>query len=290
MAVLLPIEMWVRVRANGYPDSYARFWAVDYWRVGTLNGVLFPSWEHLWFVAYLWTYTMLLGVALLVAGRRLMAWSEAMETWLLADRRLLWAPAAVLAAAKLGLLFILPEQQGLLTDWAGHAEYVPLLLFGFIAAGGDRIWQGIERVAVPAFAVAVLAGATVVAIEVAYPGDAVPSHGLMALDRAGRITMGWSMVLLLFHLARTRLDHDHRWRAPLARAVFPAYLIHHPVIVLVAWLTLPLHLSNTAAFALLVLATGAACWAVWQIGERIGGVGALIGLSPARSTVAPATA
>ena len=62
----------------------------------------------------------------------------------------------------------------------------------------------------------------------------------MALDRAARIAMAWSMILVLFQLAERHLNRDHRWRATLAEAVFPLYIAHHPAIVVLAWFTLPL--------------------------------------------------
>lgn len=51
MTVLVPPEMWVRVREHGYPLGLGHFWAADNWRAGLFYDVAFPSWEHLWFVA-----------------------------------------------------------------------------------------------------------------------------------------------------------------------------------------------------------------------------------------------
>lgn len=118
MVVLIPIEMWVRVREAGYPLGYPAFWLRDYWRVTPLYGVDFPSWQHLWFVAYLWAYTMLLGAIL----RRGSGAGPRIAAWFGEGRRLLWVPAATLIVAKLALLFVVPERHGLLTDWAGHAN------------------------------------------------------------------------------------------------------------------------------------------------------------------------
>mgnify|MGYP003339104392 CR=1 FL=1 len=63
LIALLPPEMWVRAREAGYAGSLARFWLVDGWNPTPAGRMGFPAWEHLWFVVYLWTYTMLLAVA-----------------------------------------------------------------------------------------------------------------------------------------------------------------------------------------------------------------------------------
>ena len=279
MAVLVPIEMWVRVRSGGYPFGYLHFWLADYWRTGTFAGVAFPSWEHLWFVAYLWLYTMLLGVALAIAGARTDRWTARAAEWLAEGHRLFAAPLLVLATLKLALLFVVPERQGVFSDWAGHAEYLPIFLLGFLIGGTEALWTAIARGARPAFALAVVAGAVVAAVEVAYPGTAIPPHATMALDRAARVAMAWSMIVLLFHVAQTLLDRDHRWRGSLVQAVFPAYLIHHPAIVLAALWVLPLDLSAPAAFAGILGVTVFACWAAVALGRRIGWLGTLIGLA-----------
>lgn len=275
MAVLVPIEMWVRVRAGGYPAGYLHFWAHDYWRSGRFFGIEFPSWEHMWFVAYLWAYTLVLAGVLSLKRS-----AVPLVAWIGAGPRLLWTPIAALATAKLSLMFVVPERQGLLSDWGGHVEYGAMLAFGFLVARHPVLWHAIHRAARPAMAIAAVAGAIVVAVELSYPGEHVPPHATMALDRIARIAMAWSMTLLLFDLAERLLNRDHRWRGPLARGVFPAYILHHPAIVLTAWWTLPLGLPAAGEFALLVAACGAVCLGGYWLGSRIGWLGAAIGLPP----------
>jgi hypothetical protein len=280
MAAIVPIEMWVRVMETGYPHGYLFFWTHDYWRVGSFWGRQFPSWEHLWFVAYLWVYTMLVLGALTLGGPALTRRVERMIKWLARDYRLLWAPACVLIVFKLSLLFVVPEQQGLTTDWSGHAQFLPMFLFGFVLAGAPSLWPALARVAKPALIVAAVSGAVAVAVEMQFPGAEVPSHEVMALDRAARLAMGWSVTIALFHLANRWLNRDHRWRRTIGEAVFPFYIVHHPAIVLIAWYTLPLELPPLAEFAVLLAGTIGACAIVYLAGRELRWVRPLIGLGP----------
>jgi glucan biosynthesis protein C len=280
MATFVPLEMWVRVMENGYPHGYLHFWALDYWRAGDFWGREFPSWEHLWFVAYLAAYTLLLAGALALGRQPVLRAIDAGAGWLGEGHRLFWTPVALLAAARLALLFVAPERQGLLRDWGGHSQYVPIFLFGFALAGAPQLWPAIARNWKAGAALALLAGAVVVAVELAFPGTRVPSHEIMALDRAARTAMAWGMILALFHVAEAWWNRDHPWRKPLAEAVFPFYIVHHPAIVLIAWYSLPLHLSAPADFALLLGGTSAVCAATYLIGRRVGWLRPLIGLNP----------
>lgn len=273
MLTIVPIEMWVRVSEHGYVGPFVPFWEHDYWRSGTYFAVAFPSWEHLWFIVYLWAYTMVAG-AVVATGVGVKRWIP----WASDGIRLLLYPAAALGVMKVGMMFLITEQRGLLTDWVGHAEFVPLFAFGYILAGNPTLWPALHRVTKLALALAAAAGAIVVTGEFLFPGDTVPPHELMMLDRYARAGMAWWMTIALFALADRYLDRDHRLRRPLARAVFPAYILHHPVIVLTAWLTLPLGMSHPAEFALLLAAAVSVCALGYLLGERVPLVGELIGV------------
>jgi glucan biosynthesis protein C len=288
MAAIVPLEMWVRVIEKGYTRGYLHFWTTDYWRWGDFHGLEFPSWEHLWFVAYLAAYTLVLAGALAWSRGRLDAWFGRAAEWLTAGYRLLWMPIVALGAVRLALLFVVPERQGLIRDWSGHAQFLPVFLFGFVLAGAPQLWAAIRRAWKPALAVAMLAGIPVAVIETSYPGSAIPPHATMALDRACRVAMAWAMVVALFHIADTWWNRDHRWRRTLAEAVFPFYIVHHPAIVLIAWYTLPLGLDPVAEFALLLAGTGAVCLSTYLVGRRIGWLRPLIGLASKPRAVAPA--
>ncbi|WP_423601658.1 acyltransferase family protein [Sphingomonas sp. MS122] len=287
MAFLVPVEMWVRVMEKGYPHGYLHFWLSDYWRSGEFWGREFPSWEHLWFVAYLWTYTAILAAALAIGRARIEAGAAWLVGWLSKGWRILWFPIAGLAAAKLALLFVVPEDHGLLRDWAGHAQYLPMFLFGFVLAGLPQLWAPLERRWRAALAIAALSGAVVVVVELVFPGEAIPPRWVMAGERAAQVAMAWSMTIALFVLADRFWNRDHRWRKSIAEAVFPFYLIHQPAIVLITWYSLPLKLDAWVEFAMLLAGTGAICAAFYLVGREIGWLRPLIGLGPRPARALP---
>ncbi|MGJ3628927.1 hypothetical protein AB5I41_22470 [Sphingomonas sp. MMS24-JH45] len=214
---------------------------------GGISGV-----EHLWFVVYLWAYSMLLALA-----PPPMRWQAGLER-LLADGRLLWLPIAGLAGARVVLMFLVPERHELLRDWRampstlrcscsasrlrGHPNYGPRSI-----ATREGRCRSLRR------------RALIVAVELAYPGTRVPPHGIAAAERGAQVAMAWATIVLLLAVADRRWRRDHRWRAVLAAAVFPAYLVHHPVIVVVAWCLRPSGIGAGVAFAILLATTVAAC-------------------------------
>jgi hypothetical protein len=284
MVAIVPVELWVRVREAGYPGSLWQFWIGDAWRVGRVRGVELPSWEHLWFVGFLWVYTMLLAAVLAIGGARVAAAMDRAAAWAGQGARLLWAPMAALVGMRLALLFTVPDRMGLLRDWAGHSHYLTLFGFGFLLAQRPDLWRAVHRHGRAAAAVALLCGVTVVAVELRYPGDMVPPHLPMAIDRAARSAMAWTMVLLLFHLADRFLDRDFAGRRTLGRAVFPAYIVHHPAIVVAVWATLPLALGPVATAAIVLATTLATCALAYALARAVPWLGMALGVArPGRS-------
>ncbi|WP_182466773.1 acyltransferase family protein [Sphingomonas gilva] len=285
MVALLPLEVWIRAVQGGYQQGLAAFWLRDYWRWGTYWGVEMPSWEHLWFVAYLWFYTMVLG-ALLALGLlpRLQRWFDDLT----AGIGLLWLPIAGLVLAKLAVTFVLPEHGGVLTDWNAHATNFPLFVLGFLIAGGRHAWGDIARLWRQAALAACVCAAIVVHTDLTWSASEMPSHFWTALDRAARMAMAWSMIVLLFHAANTRFNRDHPWRATLAEAVFPAYIVHQVAIVAIAWWMRPA--GGTAwlgEYALILGGTLATCAAFYLVGSRIAPLRPLIGLAARKATAKP---
>ena len=132
IAVLVPPQIWAElVSKYGYAGSYLHFWTHDWLSFRAIGGVVpSPAWNHLWFVGYLWVYTMAIALMLALGGR----WGPAGQR--LFDRVFGGWGGVILPVAWLLLVDIRffpgqSETHGLLDDWLAHAIYFPALLFGF---------------------------------------------------------------------------------------------------------------------------------------------------------------
>lgn len=283
MLFLVAPQTWIGlVQNHGYQAGLVHFWTTEWWRFHALDGVFLPDTEHLWFIAYLWTYTMLLGAAIIVTP---VSWKDAigrLTQWLGTGQRLLWLPLLPLLVIRIALLFTVPETHGLLHDWVSDLLYIPAFLFGFALFKTPALWSAIARCWAPALAIAVASCAILLAIEVRLPDGVVHRpHAVQAFQRDAGMVMTWSMILLLLGAADRWLNRDHPLRGTLSEAVFPFYLVHQTIIVVVGWWIRDSALGPAAMFAVLIVATGAGCWLFYDVGRRIPPLRPLIGLSPA---------
>ena len=280
VAAVVPPQSWVRLRTtHDYPEGYLHFWESDYFRFGALDGLYLPSTEHLWFVGYIWSYSMLLCLFLALAGReRMTAWAA----WLAPGWRLLWAPLLVLLGLRFGLSPLLHGSRGMLGDWPEHVAYFPIFLFGFALATTDALWASAARVRHVAAGLAVAGLAVIFAVEINFPGDTLPPQRPWIALNAAKLAMIWGMLLVMLHAAQRWLNRDHPWRATLCEAVFPVYILHQTAIVLIAWWLVPRGFGAAGEAALLLGGTLLSCGLFYLLGSRSGPLRPLIGLKARR--------
>ena len=284
MAVIVPPQPWVElVVKHGYAAGYGWFWLHDYFDFGRVAGLDLPTWNHLWFIAYLWVYTVLLIllVAIVPKGRSQAAfdrvfggigvllwpllWAAAVHTW--------WFPLAA-------------ETHALVGDWVAHAMYGPAFLFGFGLAGSQRAMAAIRRWWMVAAAVGAIGFAGVLAVELNWRNSPVPRWVYRPYGAVHALQQ-WSTIVALIGIAERWWNVDRPIRGVLTEAVFPFYLVHQTVIVAVAYWLLPFRLPAWAEFAILVAATTAGCLAFYLAGREIGPLRPLIGLRPRTRRPAP---
>ncbi|NML59643.1 hypothetical protein HHL21_00755 [Massilia sp. RP-1-19] len=94
-----------------------------------------PTWNHLWFVAYLWVYTLVFAAIAHVSGARVSIWSDSLARWL-TGWRIIVLPVAVLAIARLVLQPRFETTHALIDDWFNHAHYFVLFALGTRRAAG----------------------------------------------------------------------------------------------------------------------------------------------------------
>jgi hypothetical protein len=87
IVLVVPPQPWIELSVkHGYSHGFLHFWLNDYFRFGTLAGLVLPTWQHLWFVAYLWVYTAVLaGVLALVPQRAQTAMDRGLAAAILVD-------------------------------------------------------------------------------------------------------------------------------------------------------------------------------------------------------------
>lgn len=278
---------------GGYHDGYLAFWARYLANDGTFcddDGCLdLPTWNHLWFVAYLWVYTVVLWLTARLmpnACRRTGEWLAArLSGWGV----LLW-PVLLLAVVRIALVERFESTHALVDDWYNHAQYFSVFLLGFLMARATGFWEALQRFRWASLALAVVSyGFVVWYFYGSGYGDAnPPPYAFRQFQRTVWALNQWCSIAAIFGFAYRFRDADSRALRYLVPAVFPVYILHQSVIVVAAYNMRPLGIPSLPEGLLLVLLTFTACFGGYEIVRRVRWLRPLFGLRTGSRSIAKA--
>ena len=140
------------------------------------------------------------------------------------------------------------------------------------------LFESVARCWPAAAALAVAAYGYIVWAMWSAPDEGPAPAGIVTIFMVVRLVQGWATIVALIGIADRFANRDHPRRAMLAEAVFPFYIVHQTIIVVVGWWLLQGQVAALPAFLILVAATVVGCWAFYLGGRRIGWLRPLIGL------------
>jgi hypothetical protein len=290
--LIVPPQSWAEVtEAVGYSGGYLHFmhlYTEGYGGFCREDCLRLPTWNHLWFVAYLWCYTMVAALAWWAIPRARIARGSAFLARCLRGPWLIVLPVAWLAAVRIALVARFPDTHALVDDWFQHANYFSVFALGLLLARETAVWEEIRRQRWTALALAIVGYAVVSAYFAQYV-DVAPPQWIRQVQRAFYALDQWAAIVAALGFARQWNPADSGVRRYLTEAIFPFYIVHQTAIVLLAHFVKPLGLRPPVEGPLLIAATIAICVASFEAVRRVGWLRPLFGLAPARSVKASAS-
>ena len=292
MWVIVPPQSWAEVtEAVGYSGGYLHFLALYANAYGGFcreDCLRIPTWNHLWFVGYLWCYTMVAALAWWAVPRRHLDRLGAAVARRLRGPWLIVLPVAWLAAIRIALVARFPDTHALVDDWFEHATYFSVFALGVLLARETGVWEEIRRQRWTALLLA-LAGYGVVMAYFSRPVDVAPPDWMRQGQRVFYALDQWCAIVAALGFARQWNPADSPARRYLTEAIFPFYIVHQTAIVLLAHFMKPLGLRPLVEGPLLVAGTVAICLASFEMVRRVRWMRPLFGLAPLASRAEPAT-
>ena len=230
--------------------------------------LILPTWNHLWFLPYLWVYTLLMCAVVALRPTALAAAAGKLGLAQSGFGLLLW-PALLLFLARLALFARFPSTHALWGDWFNHTVYLVMFALGAVFATQPAVWARLAALRRPALVLAVLFWAVLVFLRPAKPAE----HAVVAIYQ-------WTALVAAFGFAKAHLNHDSPIRKRLTEAVFPVYVLHQTVIIVASQWLLMFHLAPLVEGPILVVAAFVVSYAGYEIVRRIRVLRPWFGLKP----------
>ncbi len=212
------------------------------------------TWAHLWFVAYLLTFTYLY-LPLFLSLLHTRDWNgRASRVWV-------YLPVIPLALVQIFLRPHWPGLQNLYNDWANFAYYSTFVTAGFLLARYPALEAALHRERARALAIGM---ATTLVLLLGTLGVFDSPSVLLA----GTAVAGWCFVVALLGFAHRSLSFTNPVLDYLAESAFPVYLLHQSAIVIIGYAIIQLRLGITPKFLLLLVSAPAATLFVYHYGVR----------------------
>ena len=251
------------------------------------------TWNHLWFLPYLWCYS----VVVLIAAPLLNALAKLLQ--LLPGSIALLLVMASLICAWFFLRQAYPSSHALVDDWYNHAKYFSVFIAGYLFALQGNWWQKII-VHRRWFMLAAMLCYSLIIADRNGLFDSIPDS--FGESVSGRLIVGvvlalnhWGWIFAVIGYAGrylnkpvNKLDKDGSLLRYCNNAILPWYMLHQTLIVVFAVWLKALALPVAIEAALLITLTCAGCWLGFEVVKRFWLSRWLFGLKVTRPTLTTA--
>lgn len=267
-------QPWFQLRdQTGYSQSFYQFWRSDYFEFGRSRGFTLPTYSHLWFIAYLWVYTIFLaGLAALpsiVRAKLNGAFVRCFRGW-----RLFVLPVLWLVGCRILLFPKFGENFGFVDDLYSHAVYGFAFFFGVGLGRSRPLWDNILSNWKSAIGIAVLACLIVLYLQRFTSETAV----FIMASAVARAVLVWGIIIGLLGFAQSCLHYDGPIRRYLNEAIFPYYIVHQTIIIAAGFYLKHAQVGPVAEFVGIVFATIGGCAVTFEVARRVSWLRPLFGL------------
>lgn len=261
MIVIVPPQVYVEKIFKGlFQGSYFNFWPFQAFIGEYPSGNL--SWHHLWFLPYLWLFSIVLIPAFIFLrnhpkNKILKAIAKISATqW-----GLYWfiAPLYLLEA------FVEPffeETHALVGDWFVLLNYGTLFFIGYVLiAVREPFWKTVETHR-KTYLQCGLFGFILLITIITFFDDGFTRHFIEALIS---VFSFWSWILTLFGYASKHLNKSSKALTYCNEAVYPFYILHQTITVVLGYFMMNLSWSFISKFSILTLGTFVISWIIYEL-------------------------
>ncbi|KQW46589.1 MULTISPECIES: acyltransferase family protein [unclassified Roseateles] len=264
---------------------------LDFWRFYLTAGkacrgddcLVMPTWNHLWFLPYLWLYAAVgavLGALLARVVRTDRELSLPAWAWLL-------LPALPLALLRVAVMPHFPTTHDLVHDLYNHLQYGGLFAIGWasrtpLAAG---LWAAALRLRWVALGVS-LAGWALLLVFNSYYEAVKHIDAVLPAARSLRGALTWWAIVAACGWAQRAFTRESPLLRQAGAAVFCLYILHQSVIVVLSQWLKPLALPWGVEAVLLIALTFAVCALAYMGARHVPGLALLLGIQRRRRGVA----
>lgn len=190
------------------------------------------SWHHLWFLIYLFLIALLISPFLkYFRSERFIQFKGKIIKYSIKPLGLNWV-ALLLIMSQAMLRPVFPNQtNALYNDWAYFVYYLIFFLVGFVLMTSKELIESIASQRRGYFTQTVLATFLFFLVD----SNITNTELYHWLNGITGVIVAWSISVTVLGYCKVYLNKDSKWRKVANEAIYPFYLLHQPVIVIIGY-------------------------------------------------------
>jgi hypothetical protein len=220
------------------------------------NGI-YPNgnfeWGHLWFLAYLFTFS-------LIALPFFLYTKSKQGSWVID-----WFKKVVQKSTGIFLFFIpvavievllrdtFPNMQNLISDWANFLMFITVFIFGFIMTSDDKFGEAIDRHWKAALTIGLLIAIALSVVYVAQIQTRLNEVTFYYVEMILRGVCIWLCLIGFLGFGKRYLNRGGKFIDYVREAALPVYIIHLPIVVLVGFYVIKFDVSVAGKYIAIMI-------------------------------------
>jgi glucan biosynthesis protein C len=260
IAVLVAPQSYYEALQKGvFEGSFWNFWSTQYFTFfwDERMQAPFPTYNHMWYVLYLFHYTIVLLPLFLFtnsqSGKQLFSKFEA---WLVKGARIIWLPLGIYLCIFLTISDH-DVNHTFYNDWYGHCIFLFAVVMGVCFVRMPKVWQAFEDNRFNSLLIGLLSYGALLAVFL-LPEDTIPFDRTLVWDLLGLIVK-WSWIGVVIGFARKHLNFSNGFLNYCNGIVYPFFILHQSVIIVLGYYVIDWGLSGIMEYLIIAVGTFLIC-------------------------------
>lgn len=258
MFVIVPPQIFFERLTQGETYSYAEFYKTVFEFTPYPAGSF--SWHHLWYLVYIFVYS-LIGLPLLLFIRRNNALTASWARFFSNPFTLILVPV-IWHVAGTALLGQYPTTHNLVRDWNEHFHDFTLFITGFVLCTQTGFWETLKKYRKVNLVIWLILTTALYAFYW-IPRAEIQGGEIMFYNTLKTIN-AWCILLSIFGYGYVYLQFSNRFLKYANEAVYPFYILHQTVIICLAYPLINSALPWIVKFIYLSVATFLTCLVLYH--------------------------
>ena len=251
--VIVPPQIYIeRLVSEGYTGNYLSFYSKVFELIPYPKGNI--SWHHLWFVVYLLVFSLIAIPLFKVLKSKQLLTSK-------------WSTALIILPLSLSYLFLRdkwPTTHNLVSDWFNFTFSFLIFIIGYIFGNQEDIWNRLEKKRFLNLGT----GIFLILFSVFYDAVFGPLSDkilwVKIFNSVFKITFIFCTILGIIGFAKHYLNFENEFIKYCNRAVYPFYILHQTVIIILGYYWLNWQVALLFKFTVMALSTLFICWVLYH--------------------------